>query len=324
MEDKTNRRGFLRRMALAGGVIATSQLPAWADEKVAELRKENRMRDLSFAYGVVNIGLETPFSVLHISDTHLAEAYSHESDKKQKLKANRMDTFGYGQEQALALSLSWAKNNADYLVHTGDLIDWQSEANFDLVRKYFGGEGIIGCVGNHELVPDMWLSDPKEEHTEAFKDLTRSKVQAAYPFDVRFQSTVVRGVNFITLDDIYGYVTQEQVDRFKDEVKKGLPIVLCMHVPFMTDNIWRATIKWWQVKGKLKSGAVPKATGDFEVQQTDPVTRDFIRYLKKQKLLRAILTGHEHITVQDRFSPTCTEYVVAANYLYHVEEILFV
>lgn len=311
-------------MALTGGIIATSQLPTWAEDKVKEQRKENRMRDLSFAYGVVNIGLERPFSVLHISDTHLAEAYPHESSKKQQLKANRMETFGYGQEQALALSLCWAKNHADYLVHTGDLIDWQSEANFDMVRKYFGKEGVIGCVGNHELVPDMWLSDPKEERTEAFKDLTRSKVQETYPFDVRFQSTVVNGVNFITMDDIYGYVTQEQVDRFKEEVKKGLPIVLCMHVPFITDNIWRATVKWWGVKGKLESGAVPEASGDFKIQQTDPVTRDFIKYLKKQKLLRAILAGHEHITVQDQFSPTCMEFVVAGNYLYHAEEILFV
>lgn len=321
---QNSRRDFLRRIALTSGIIATSQLPVWAEEKVAEQRKENRMRDLSFAYGVVNIGLEKPFSVLHISDTHLAAAYPHESSKKQELKANRMETFGYGQEEALALSLSWAKNHTDYLVHTGDLIDWQSEANFDLVRKYFGREGVIGCVGNHELVPDMWLSEPKEERTEAFKDLTRNKVQDVYPFDVRFQSTVVNGVNFITLDDIYGYVTQEQVDRFKEEVRKGLPIVLCVHVPFITDNIWRATIKWWNVKGKLKSGAVPKAAGDYLIQQTDPVTRNFIKYLKKQKLLRAILTGHEHITIQDQFSPTCTEFVVAGNYLYHVEEILFI
>lgn len=60
-------------------------------------------------------------------------------------------------------------------------------------------------------------SDPKEEKTERFKDLTRDKLQEVYPFDISFQSQVVHGVNFITLDDVYGYVTAHQVQQFKEE-----------------------------------------------------------------------------------------------------------
>ena len=164
----------------------------------------------------------------------------------------------------------------------------------------------------------------KEERTEAYKDNTRAKLQSVYPFDVVFQSQVVNGVNFITLDDVYGYVTEEQVRLFREEVRKGLPIVLCMHVPFFTDLIWRAQRRFWNDKGRLTNGEVPPVSGDYKIQKEDPVTRDFIAYLKKEPLLRCILAGHEHINVEDQFSPTCREYLVAGSFLFTGREILFV
>ena len=36
-------------------------------------------------------------------------------------------------------SLAWAKGNVDCEFHTGDLIDWQDQANFDLVKYVVGG-----------------------------------------------------------------------------------------------------------------------------------------------------------------------------------------
>ena len=318
-----DRRDFIKQLAGAGALIATSQLPVFAEDKPEVFPERGRYERLSLNYGVVNIGLEKPFSILHISDSHLTAAYEHENEKKQKLHTKRTQTFGGRQEEALADALAWAKQHVDFVVHTGDLIDWQSEANFHLVRKFFG-DSYIGSLGNHEFSPDMGYSEPKEEHTEAFKDRTRDLLQSVYPFDVRFQSQVVNGVNFITLDDVYGYVTKEQVKRFKKEVKKGYPIVLCMHVPFFTDNIWRANVRFWTDKGPMDYGTLPEIKGAYKLQQEDKVTKDFIAYLKKEKLLKCILAGHLHFDVQDQFSPTCREYVVAGGFLFHGEEILFV
>lgn len=318
-----DRRDFMKQLAGAGALIATSQLPVFAEDKPEVFPERGRYERLSLNYGVVNIGLEKPFSILHISDSHLTAAYEHENEKKQKLHTKRTRTFGGRQEEALRDALAWAKQHVDFVVHTGDLIDWQSEANFHLVRKFFG-DSYIGSLGNHEFSPDMGYSEPKEEHTEAFKDRTRDLLQSVYPFDVRFQSQVVNGVNFITLDDVYGYVTKEQVKRFKKEVKKGYPIVLCMHVPFFTDNIWRANVRFWTDKGPMDYGTLPEIKGAYKLQQEDKVTKDFIAYLKKEKLLKCILAGHLHFDVQDQFSPTCREYVVAGGFLFHGEEILFV
>ena len=331
-----SRRDFMRSAAAVGALIATANLPSFAENKPSEsspstiptdkpsvFPNRGRFERLSLSYAVVNIGLEKPFSVLHISDTHFTSAYPHENETKQKLMAKRTQTFGGRQEEALRDALSWAKQHVEYIVHTGDLIDWQSEANFDLVKKYFGKE-FIAAIGNHEFSPDMGYSNPKIEHTEEFKDLTRSKVEDAYPFDIRFQSQIVNGVNFITLDDIFGYVTEDQVRRFKLEANKGLPIVLCMHVPFFTETIWRADERFWKGKGPMENGDLTPPSGDYKMQVEDKVTRDFISYLKREPLLKCILAGHLHITVEDQFSPWCREYVVGGGFLFHAREVMFI
>ena len=310
-------------MAGMGALVATSQLPALAEDDPTLFPKRGRFERLALNYGTVNIGLEKPFSILHISDTHLTAVYPHEDEKKQQLHKIRTTTFGGRQEEALRDSLDWARQHVDYVVHTGDLIDWQSEANFDLVKKYFG-EGVVGCLGNHEFSQHMWLSEPKETGTEQYKDLTRKKLQEVFPYDIELQSQVVGGVNFVTLDDVYGYVTERQVKLFRKEVKKGLPIVLCMHVPVHTENIWRADIRFWHDEKSRFRNVAPDPSGEYKRQQDDPVTSAFIAYLKTEPLLKAILAGHLHITIQDQFSPTATEYVVGGNFLFHGEEILFI
>ena len=193
-------------------LIAVSQLPAMAEDKPEVFPKRGGFERLSLAYATVEIGLEKPFSVLHISDTHFTAAYPHESEQKQKLREVRTQCFGGRQEEAMRDSLAWARDHVDYVLHTGDLIDWQSEANLDLVRKYLG-DGITGCMGNHEFSPDMWLSEPKQENTEAYKDRSRAMLQKTFPFDISFNAQQINGVNFICLDNVYGTVTPQQVTR---------------------------------------------------------------------------------------------------------------
>ena len=278
---------------------------------------------LSLSHAQVHIGLKQPFSVLHISDTHLTAAYPSEPDVKQTLHKMRTRTFGGRQEEALRDSLSWAKENVDWVIHTGDLIDWQSEANYDLVRKYFG-QSMSCSMGNHEFSPSMGFSNPRMESTEAYKDISRKRLSEVFPVDISFHSQTVCGVNFITMDDVFGTVTAGQVERFNAEVRKGLPMVLCMHVPFFDDGMWTIAQRFWRDSGKkFRKATVPDASSDYARQRNDPVTRDFIARLKREPLLKCILTGHEHIGMRSRFSPTAEQLVVPGNFLFAGEEVLF-
>ena len=307
-----NRREFL----LGGlGLVATETLFG------AEFADRGKWERLSLAYQHVHVGLEKPFSILHISDTHFTAAYAHEGVFRCGAAARRTETFGGRQEEALRDSLAWAKANVDYVLHTGDLIDFQSEANFDLVRKYYG-ETVFGPMGNHEFY--TYLPDEKHTWQEPFKDRSWPILKANYPVDARFSAKVVNGVNFICLDDVFGTVRSDQVEKFHAEAKKGLPMVLCMHVPFFTDEIWLKTCRFWRNPMKpFRDAAVPEAAGDWKRQREDRVTADFIAYLRSEKLLKGLLVGHEHVDVQDRFSETAMEYVVGGNFMFHGQEVLF-
>ena len=312
-----SRRHFLQA---AGGLVAVSALPSFADDP-SVFPERGRFERLVLAYQHIRAGAKRPFSILHISDTHLTEAYPREGADRLKSKVRRTRTFGGRQEEALRDSLAWAKTNVDYVLHTGDLIDWQSEANFDLVREYYG-ETVFGSMGNHEFY--TYLPDEKHTWQEPFKTRSWPLLKANFPFDPRFSSKTVNGVNFVCFDDVFGTVQPDQVALFADEVKKGLPIILCMHVPFFTPHIWRTSSKFWQCAGRRFTNAVlPDAKSDYKRQQEDPVTREFVAYLKTEPLLKGILAGHLHVTVQDRFSPTAMEYVIGGNFMFHGEEILF-
>lgn len=321
MEETINKRDFLKRLTGVGVVLATSSLPTLAEDKPSIFPERGHYERLSMSYATIQIGLKHPFSVLHFSDTHLTAAYPSENENKQKLHKIRTQTFGGRQEEALRDTLAWAKDHVDYLVHTGDLIDWQSEANFDLVKKYFGDQ-LFGTLGNHEYSRDMWLS--KDTYDERNKDLTRKKLAEIFPFDISIHSQEIHGVNFVGFDDVYGIVTEQQAARIKAEFKKGLPVVLCMHVPFYTENIHRANQKFWTTKKTYEFGSPVEPSGEYKKQLNDPVTSDLIQFLKKQSLLKGILSGHLHITVEEKFSETATQYVVGGNYGFNAREVLFV
>lgn len=316
MAQNVNRRDFVGSLLAGGALMATSRLPA-ADNP-ALFPQRGKFERISLSYAHIKAGAEKPFSLLHISDTHFTSAYPHEDEKKRILMEKRSRTFGGRQEEALRDSLSWARETCDFVLHTGDLIDWVSEANLDLVKKYFGKEN-FGAVGNHEYSRYMWLE--REGKDNAYKQLSAKALQEAFPFDIRFDSRIVNGVNFVTLDSVYGYVDADQAECFDAEVKKGLPMILAVHVPFYTPELWRASCKYWS-HSKYRSSEIAESKKAYKVQQTDPVTVKFIERLKKEPLLKGILAGHMHVSVQDRFSPTAEQYVVGANFAYHGREVL--
>ena len=315
------RRDFISSL---GGLVAASALPSFAADDPSVFTSRGKYERLMLAYQRIGAGAAKPFSILHISDTHLSAAYPSEADGEAKLRSmeRRTRTFGGRQEEALRDSLEWARNNVDYVLHTGDLIDWQSDANFDIVKKYYG-DTMFGSMGNHEFYTYL----PGEKHTwqEPFKTRSWELLKAKYPVDPRFSSKIVNGVNFVCIDDVFGTVQPDQVEMFHAEAKKGMPIVLCMHVPFFTDFIWQAHERFWRGNGTRFTAAAlaPEAKGDVKRQREDATTRDFVAYLKREPLLKGILAGHLHISVQDRFSPTAMEYVVGGNFMFHGQEILF-
>jgi hypothetical protein len=177
-------------------------------------------------------------------------------------------------------------------------------------------------MGNHEY--QRRLENEPIRNTTEYNNLSAAELAKVFPFDQTLHSTVIGGVNFVSIAQTYGFVTEEQTERFRAEAKKNLPIVLCMHVPFISDEIWRASLKFWNGCGrKFRMAELPERKGTYRLQTEDPVTSAFIAYLKKEPLLKAICAGHQHITISEQFSPTARQFLVGGNFLFHGQEILF-
>ena len=177
----------------------------------------------------ISIGLGKPVRILHITDTHLPLCEKDDEPQFKEAAARR------GAPTPILASLdeqlAYANAHCDLLLHTGDLIDFASNANIAFLREFLKQESVLFIAGNHEY----WRSDGGFEDMEyRMQSLTRMGNMGA---DLMFTSRMVGGVNFVGIDDAYHQVEAWQTERLKTEVQKGAPVVLFMHAPLVEQSL---------------------------------------------------------------------------------------
>ncbi len=306
-----NRREFL---ALCAGGMAVSAIGA----------ESQTLRPITWREIEIPVGAASPFCAVHVSDTHLIDVDARENERKLALAKNRQ--FSARGKSFLDQALLRARNEKAVFLHTGDFIDFVSEANLERVASSLASVDSFACVGNHEF--SQYVGEARED--AAYKQQSYARVQQAYQNDLTFSSRIINGVNFIAFDNGYYTVTEEQVACFEREVKKGLPIVLLCHVPFYTPELYAATMRssagrcayLMAVPDNLVA-AYPKSKNvkpgeewrHRSVQQmADATTHRFHTLVKGTPLVKAILCGHVHHFHESVFSPTARQCVCAATY----------
>lgn len=305
-----NRRDFLKFGA--GACLASSLLDfdlsgfpkAVADEALSNLKVVDH---------TLKIGATKPFTAIHISDTHLTFADERETERKQKLAKDRLRYFGKS-EMNLRAAVTYAKEKDAVLLHTGDMVDFLSDKNFEFVSAFYAEDGMVPhfvSSGNHEF--SHYLGEAKED--EAYKMQSFDRVQKAFPNDLRFCSRVINGVNFVAFDDVYYYVADDIIERFEKEIEKGLPIVTMCHVPFYTPELYR-----FMIEERKERSSYTMGTPDTKNENT----LKFLEWLKTQPLMKAHICGHLHVNHVAPFSEYARQYVVGGNFkgdvfAYHFE-----
>ncbi len=321
-----NRRDFFKSLAFYSGVIATSQIPEFAR---GEIKRTALFSAMDLREIMIPVGIPVPFQALHISDTHLVRVDKRDDELKRYLASRRYTVYPWG-EHFLNTSIAYAKQNNLMLIHTGDIYDFITEANLDLTASYFNENEWLTAVGNHEF--NIYLHEAR--HDAAYKAKSLDMVQGAYPNNIINCAKVQNGINFVSIDNSYYNVTEEQHAFVENEMKKGLPVILLTHIPFYTPehctrNISRErpsvslcgapreiTDRFTAIKKPVYSDNEPNAEWRrISVnQRADDATLDFCKWLKEQKNLKGILSGHCHHYHIERFSPTALQYTVGANY----------
>lgn len=282
----------------------------------------------------IEAGATEPFDVMHVSDTHLSRADSRDDEKKIMLAASRSTWMNAG-EHYLDEAIRIARENGMYLMHTGDMHDFVSEANLDGEAKHMMEGDWFVCAGNHEF--SRYVGEARED--EAYKAGSYDAVRGAFPNDLYFASRIINGVNFVAVDDVYYNFTEQQLELMKAEIAKGLPVILLIHVPIYTPEYYKDEMERMDNRCAYLAGVPLELTETYEPgvtypageewryrkvqQRADEPTLRFIEWLRGQPLLKGILCGHMHRFFEERFSPTAIQYTVGATYTGDAQVIHF-
>lgn len=266
----------------------------------------------------INIGVEKPFGLLHITDVHLTR------DDRSGLHRQRVfegDNEG-AIEEYFFQAIKYAKENGLYVLCTGDLIDFFSDENFAFVDKYFSNLDYLYAVGNHDF---CHLMGEARDDTE-YKWEQIGRIAPHINTNLNFASRVIGGVNFITLDNSYYLITEGQLEMLKAEVARGYPIILAMHVPLYGRE---------QAEAKLGRGSsctflcgVPDDILDRYTskrrrkQQTpDEATLRAVEYIKGEPLIKAVISGHTHHNFEEQIADGLMQYTTHGTFAGYAREI---
>lgn len=241
------------------------------------------------------VGAPEPFTVLHMSDTHLTKADERNDERKIKLAERRKNSFPE-EDEMLPAAAKLAKENNCPIIHTGDLIDFVSEANLDEAEKFISENDCFAAAGNHEF--SLYVGEARED--AAYRAQSLPRVQRAFGNDIRFSSRIIGGVNFVAVDNSYYLFEPFQLEGLKTECEKGLPVVLCVHTPLYEEKLYDFLMRGRASDEPAYLMSVPEEkmknyTPDRYFQQKeDEVTREAYEYILSEKRIRCILTGHVH------------------------------
>ncbi len=242
-------------------------------------------------------GLTKSYTFLHLSDAHVAYAAPDAPEDAKTLAAKQTKAWMHGDIPPVTVFenvLAEAKDaGIDALLMAGDCIDYYSPDNAAFMRKHLPscGTEVLYAAGNHEY--GTYTSVPVNR-AEAYANL--APVMLGTPdFWVRdFGEFLVIGV-----DDSTQHVRPDQVAKMKEQIARGLPILLLMHIPMRTPAIEPSVMKKWGTTFMIGTDEDPDST------------KEFCELVKSAENVAAVFAGHIHYEHTGEFAPGRMQYVSA-------------
>lgn len=265
--------------------------------------------------------LESSFKVMFLSDTHFTVEDSlgyeyYDYSKRMGGFAVEPENYGIsnGREKALLVSLERAKKDSvDLVILGGDIINFPSVASVDSVQNIMEQSGLKWeyISGNHDWHYEGEPGIANEQRARWINSNLNPLYQGQNPF---FRSVILHGINFVLIDNSTNEIMEEQLAFLKGEIKKGLPIILSVHVPiyFPGQNIdYSCGNPNWNEEHDIY----------YKIERREPwpanghtkVTYEFCDIVTSEPLIIGIFAGHTHEVAVDYYNDKI-QYVSGANY----------
>lgn len=183
-------------------------------------------------------GLEKNFKVLFLSDTHFTvedERGRSYYDYTKRMGGAAVEPENYGKsngrEQGLINSLEKAKKEeVELVILGGDIINFPSLASVERVTSLLDSYGLkwVFTSGNHD-----WHYEGESGDLNSLRaKWVKSNLKSFYPKgNPMFSSIILHNINFVLIDNSTYEVSNEQLNFLQNEIKKGFPVILSMHIP---------------------------------------------------------------------------------------------
>ncbi|MBE6883345.1 MAG: metallophosphoesterase [Ruminococcaceae bacterium] len=236
---------------------------------------------------VLNLGLKAPVKVLHITDTHITESDREDDVRIQELIEMRRMTFieegGYAPrkpQEYLEEALELAEKENALPVLTGDIQDLNTSGNRKILQKILSARDFLYTPGTHEFQRSSCTPYccPLEEPLGYYANTRNQLIKEFSPWAKwDFDNCILNGLNLITVDNSQDYFPEITFQRLKQEVEKGLPILLFMHVPVTCPALLRG----------------PYAESSLTEEQFQ-ISMETLEYIRTNPLIKASFAGHLH------------------------------
>ena len=260
----------------------------------------------------LNLGLSKEYTLIQFNDVH-AVTYDKELDDPETI------------DRAINREKSWMKQRVDFankfnepynpefmltsidclnqlieyanetlpdlVVMTGDLIDFYSRSNHDLLAKAIGklvSPYLFSC-GNHE------------SPSEYFQDICQGNCDFQYVDLIEF---LVVSVNNSTRR-----INQFQLESLQALLAMKRPIILVMHVPIMTEynlDEFKRLDSYYTMK----------------YDDCHETTQNYIEQVSSVDEVKAILCGHTHGTINSYISPNKPQFCCSSGLIGFVNKYI--
>ncbi len=256
---------------------------------------------LSVTETVIEIGLRKPVTIARITDSHLAYVNGADNAIAREQAAKRYKYFT-NNDKKLQRCVNYANAlGVDLVAFTGDIWDFFSVGNLEKFKSATSVlDDFLFAIGNHEDADVVGGNLPTGEKWTNIRKHISSYVKN----DLTFATRYIGELTVVSMDNSRYTFTDEQVQKMKTEIAKGRPMLLMMHTPLYTEELYKKASENNEAGSIMPS--VDKATGS---------TKEMLELINSNaNLIKGVFTGHMHYDHISDLSSGIRQYMLRVSY----------
>lgn len=247
---------------------------------------------------VIKIGLNKPVKIARITDSHLAYVNGADNAIAREQASIRYQYY-VDADKKLSRCVNYAKaSGVDLVAFTGDIWDFFSMGNlykFSQATKVL--DDFLFSIGNHEDIRKVGGNlSTGDDFT-----LLRNTISQYVKGDLSFDTRDLGEVTVVSMDNSRYTFDANQVEKMKAEIAKGKPILIMMHVPLYTDELFEVAKEnndTGSIMGKTMTGA----------------TKEMVELINDNPdIIKGIFAGHLHYDHTSETTGGITQHLLRAS-----------